>query len=506
MPGRCGASWRGRFPPPSMPPRRRGATAPRCASAPRRRPTASWTRGPPDGDPPGCPGRRGGRGRRHRRAHLDGAGGRLSGRAARRERPSSSPIPPTPRPSSGTSRPTAGRRWRWPPEHPPSARGVGRGRRVGAGGRGPRRRGAGGAHVAPRSLPQVSSGDVPRCSPTPRAQRGAQDRPALPCQPPLLDTRRDARVAMVGGRRPGALAAAVPPARPGGVHATLLPAPRAVIASRFDPARPAGSSARSARRDVRGPGDLRAAGRLGWRPRRAGLGSLRLLVSGSAPLSAALARGSRRRRAAAARALRHDRERPGRLQPLRRTSAARERSAFRLPGVELATADRDGNPVGGEDGEIAAPRAPGLRRLPGRRGGDRGRFHPGGWFRTGDLGRRRSRRRFPAITGRAKELIITGGMNVYPREVAVGAGGRPRSWPGRRWSGSHPSAGARRSSRRRPAADARVDEEGARLRRRTARPYKRPKRVVVVDALPVNPMGKVISAEVARLAREAGGG
>src|SRR4029077_17540744 len=39
-----------------------------------------------------------------------------------------------------------------------------------------------------------------------------------------------------------------------------------------------------------------------------------------------------------------------------------------------------------------------------------------GWFNTGDLGWR-SADGYYTISGRAKELIITGGYNVYPREV-----------------------------------------------------------------------------------------
>ena len=43
-------------------------------------------------------------------------------------------------------------------------------------------------------------------------------------------------------------------------------------------------------------------------------------------------------------------------------------------------------------------------------------FEPDGWFKTGDLGWY-SHDGYYTITGRARELIISGGYNVYPREI-----------------------------------------------------------------------------------------
>ncbi len=46
-------------------------------------------------------------------------------------------------------------------------------------------------------------------------------------------------------------------------------------------------------------------------------------------------------------------------------------------------------------------------------------FTPDGWFRTGDIGALDTATGHLRIRGRIKEMIITGGLNVYPREVEI---------------------------------------------------------------------------------------
>ena len=59
------------------------------------------------------------------------------------------------------------------------------------------------------------------------------------------------------------------------------------------------------------------------------------------------------------------------------------------------------------------PRGP--RRLLGGRGGHRTAILPGGWLRTGDIMRRRDS--FLWMADRKRELILTGGFNVYPSQA-----------------------------------------------------------------------------------------
>src|SRR5207245_2082097 len=52
-------------------------------------------------------------------------------------------------------------------------------------------------------------------------------------------------------------------------------------------------------------------------------------------------------------------------------------------------------------------------------------FTPDGWFRTGDIGALDPATGHMVIRGRTKELIITGGLNVYPREVEIALEAHP---------------------------------------------------------------------------------
>ena len=112
------------------------------------------------------------------------------------------------------------------------------------------------------------------------------------------------------------------------------------------------------------------------------------------------------------------------------------------------------------------------------------------WFRTGDVGADEDG--YLVIRGRSKELIITGGFNVYPAEVEdvlvahpgvaeVAVTGTPVRRVGR--------GGHRLDRGRRPPALPRRAGRTSSPPRLAA--YKRPRRVHVVDSLPRNALGKV---------------
>jgi malonyl-CoA/methylmalonyl-CoA synthetase len=88
-----------------------------------------------------------------------------------------------------------------------------------------------------------------------------------------------------------------------------------------------------------------------------------------------------------------------------------------LPGISLRIADREDRPLGDDEvGEIQV-KGPNLCRGYWRNPEKTAEaFTADGWFRTGDLGRRDARGYY-CIVGRARDLIIAGGLNVYPKEV-----------------------------------------------------------------------------------------
>ena len=127
----------------------------------------------------------------------------------------------------------------------------------------------------------------------------------------------------------------------------------------------------------------------------------------------------------------------------------------------------------------------------------------GGWFHTGDLGRLDSRG-FLWITGRASDMYISGGSNVYPREAEEAILTHPAVAECAVAGIPHPKWGEAGVACVVPREGMTLDEAAvlAHLRDRIAR-YKQPLRVVIWDALPKSGYGKVPKSLVrARLAEE----
>jgi malonyl-CoA/methylmalonyl-CoA synthetase len=90
-----------------------------------------------------------------------------------------------------------------------------------------------------------------------------------------------------------------------------------------------------------------------------------------------------------------------------------------LPGVEVRITDDDGNPLPtGEIGNLQV-RGPnvfiGYWKMPDKTAED---FTADGFFNTGDKGRI-DEDGYVSIVGRAKDMVITGGLNVYPKEIEL---------------------------------------------------------------------------------------
>jgi malonyl-CoA/methylmalonyl-CoA synthetase len=221
---------------------------------------------------------------------------------------------------------------------------------------------------------------------------------------------------------------------------------------------------------------------------------MRLFVSGSAPLLAET------HAAFAARTRHVILERYGMTETGMNTSNPYdgERRAgtvgFPLPGVDVRIVAEGAEVRSGQIGgiEVRGPNVfAGYWRMPDKTAEE---MTADGFFRTGDLGR------FDAdgylhIVGRQKDLVITGGLNVYPKEVEL----LLDALPGVRESAviglPHPDLGEAVFAVL--AAEATLDAEAAlaAIRDSLAR-FKQPKAAVVVEALPRNAMGKVQKAEL----------
>ena len=165
---------------------------------------------------------------------------------------------------------------------------------------------------------------------------------------------------------------------------------------------------------------------------------------------------------------------------------------FPLPGVQLRVVDDAGRPV--ETGEIGGiqVRGPnvfsGYWRMPEKTAEE---FTSDGFFKTGDVGKVDGRG-YVTIVGRSKDLIISGGYNVYPAEVESELNQMPGVAESAVVGVPHPDFGevgvavviARPGTE--PDPQALINALKARLAN-----YKIPKRCFVVPELPRNTMGKV---------------
>jgi len=227
---------------------------------------------------------------------------------------------------------------------------------------------------------------------------------------------------------------------------------------------------------------------------RAATARMRLFVSGSAPLSVET------HREFLARTGHSILERYGMTETLFNTSNPYEGPRVPgsvgppLPGVGVRITHAESGDVEHEPDvigtlEIRGPNVfAGYWRDPDK---TRSEFTADGWFKTGDLARIDARG-YVHIVGRVKDLVISGGYNVYPKEVETELEALPGVAESAVFGVPHPDFGEGVSA----AVVLKTGTELAEgeiidaLRARLA-PYKLPKRIVFLSELPRNAMGKV---------------
>jgi malonyl-CoA/methylmalonyl-CoA synthetase len=225
--------------------------------------------------------------------------------------------------------------------------------------------------------------------------------------------------------------------------------------------------------------------RLASTSRTGELGRLRLCVSGSAPLPASLHAELESR--SGQRVL----ERYGMTETVMLVSNPYDDErrpgsvGFPLPGVELKL---DGDP-----GEVMV-RGPNVFSGYWRQPDATEAAFSDGWFHTGDMGTIDSDG-YLTLVGRARELIITGGYNVYPREVEDVLRTHPEIEDVAVAGSPHPEWGETVTAYVVPSAAAPQGRPGVDDLRSWSREqladFKLPRQVILVPDLPRNALGKV---------------
>ncbi len=166
---------------------------------------------------------------------------------------------------------------------------------------------------------------------------------------------------------------------------------------------------------------------------------------------------------------------------------------FPLPGVELKVT----NPESGEtlpDGQVGQieVRGPnvfkGYWQMPEKTAEE---LRADGFFITGDLGKIDAGG-YVHIIGRNKDLIISGGYNVYPKEIELFLDGQPGVLESAVVGVPHPDFGETVLGILIPQPDSQPDLEAIMERAKSALArFKHPRKLVLMRELPRNTMGKV---------------
>ena len=164
---------------------------------------------------------------------------------------------------------------------------------------------------------------------------------------------------------------------------------------------------------------------------------------------------------------------------------------FPLPGVEIRVTDGENELPAGEIGtvEVRGPNVfKGYWQMPEKTAEE---MRGDGFFITGDLGKIDADG-YLHIVGRGKDLVISGGYNIYPKEVELLLDEQPGVLESAVIGAPHPDFGESVVAVLVPEAGAEIDLDAVRaaLGEKLAR-FKQPRHYVVLDALPRNTMGKV---------------
>jgi long-chain acyl-CoA synthetase len=168
-----------------------------------------------------------------------------------------------------------------------------------------------------------------------------------------------------------------------------------------------------------------------------------------------------------------------------------------VPGVEVEIRDKNGNRVRqGQEGEICIRGHNIMKGYLKNPEDTRSAFWEGDWFRSGDIGLL-DKDGYLYIVDRIKDMIITGGENVYPREVEEVLYTRNEvegcavvGLPDKEW-------GERVTAFIAPKPGQKVvpEELKAFLKSRLS-PFKVPKEYIVLSELPKSPAGKILKREL----------